>query len=187
MGKSGSGKSTLLNVMSTVDRPTEGRIFYYENMISSISEKMAASVRLNEFGFVYQKFHLIPTLNVYDNVCMPVSFSKKKPDYDYIDNILEELGIAEYKKKLPSQLSGGEQQRVAIARAMAHKPCIIFADEPTGNLDSENGNNVIRLLIENAKKYGQTLIYVTHDETLAGLAQRTIYLEDGKLKDKENV
>ena len=181
MGKSGSGKSTLLNVISTVDKPTSGSIRYKDKYIEKLDERDAAKLRLNEFGFVYQKFNLIPTLNVYDNICMPVTFSKKKPDYEYIDSLAKELGIDSFYKKMPAQLSGGEQQRVAIARALAHKPTVVFADEPTGNLDSENGNNVITLLIDNAKKYNQTLIYVTHDEEIANKADRMFYIKDGKL------
>ena len=185
MGKSGSGKSTLLNIISTVDKPTTGSVKYKDKYIEKLDERDAAKLRLNEFGFVYQKFNLIPTLNVYDNICMPVTFSKKKPDYEYIDTLAKDLGIDNLYKKMPGQLSGGEQQRVAIARALAHKPVVVFADEPTGNLDSENGNNVINLLINNAKKYKQTVVYVTHDKELANKADRVFYIKDGKVVSNE--
>lgn len=186
MGKSGSGKSTLLNLISTVDKATSGKIIYNGNEIQSISEKKAASLRINEFGFIYQSFHLIPSLNVYDNICMPSVFSKKKTDYDYVQELSRDLGIDEYFKKKPAFLSGGEQQRVAIARALANKPKVLFADEPTGNLDSENGRKVIEILLDSTKKNNQTLIYVTHDEELAQMAERKIIISDGHLQEENN-
>lgn len=178
-GTSGSGKSTLLNVLSTIEDITSGSIIYNGNAIETLNQKQASELRLNKFGFVFQKFFLMPTLNVYDNILLPIVLANKKFDEEFFSELISTLDIKEELKKMPGQLSGGQQQRVAIARALLPKPEVVFADEPTGNLDSVNGQNVIRLLLSCAKKYNQSVIYVTHNEELAELADRTITIKDG--------
>lgn len=178
-GPSGSGKSTLLNVLSTIEDITSGSIIYNDNAIKTLNQKQTSELRLNKFGFVFQKFFLMPTLNVYDNILLPIVLANKKFDEEFFSELISTLDIKEELKKMPGQLSGGQQQRVAIARALLPKPEVVFADEPTGNLDSVNGQNVIRLLLSCAKKYNQSVIYVTHNEELAELADRTITIKDG--------
>lgn len=178
-GPSGSGKSTLLNVLSTIEDITSGSIIYNDNAIETLNQKQTSELRLNKFGFVFQKFFLMPTLNVYDNILLPIVLANKKFDEEFFSELISTLDIKEELKKMPGQLSGGQQQRVAIARALLPKPEVVFADEPTGNLDSVNGQNVIRLLLSCAKKYNQSVIYVTHNEELAELADRTITIKDG--------
>ncbi len=181
VGPSGSGKSTLLNVMSTISDISDGAIIYDEVRLDDLSSDEAAAFRLNKFGFVFQKYYLMPTLNVYDNIVLPVILAGRKIDKMYMETLVEMLGISDQVDKMPDQLSGGQQQRVAIARALILKPEVVFADEPTGNLDSKNSENVIHLILDCAKKYKQTVIYVTHDEKMAALAERTIEIKDGKV------
>lgn len=179
VGPSGSGKTTLLNVMSTVDRVSAGSIEYNGIKLETLSQKEASSFRLNKFGFIFQKYHLMPTLNIYDNIVLPIILANLKIEQKYMKELVEILDISSQLYKMPNQLSGGQQQRVAIARALIMKPEVVFADEPTGNLDSVNSDKVIQLFLDCAEKYEQTLIYVTHDEKLASLANRNIRIKDG--------
>lgn len=182
-GASGSGKTTLLNIMSTIDKATVGEVYFAGNRIDNLNQKEASNLRLHEFGFVFQKYYLMPTLNVYDNICMPSSVGKMSIDIDYSKELIELLGITDKLTEMPGHLSGGQQQRVAIARALLHKPKVLFADEPTGNLDSANSLSVINLLLSSAKRFNQTLIYVTHNTELAKLADRVITIKDGSIDE----
>lgn len=181
VGPSGSGKSTLLNVLSTVDKITSGSIVYNGVHLEDLIQSKAAKLRLHKFGFVFQKYHLMPTLNIYDNIVLPVVLAEEKVDKEYMQELVEILDISSQLYKMPNQLSGGQQQRVAIARALIMKPEVVFADEPTGNLDSVNSKNVIQLLLDCAEKYKQIVIYVTHDEQLASMADRKIQIKDGAI------
>lgn len=184
IGPSGSGKTTLLNLLSTVDSVSAGTIYYNKVELSKLSEKKKAEFRLNNFGFVFQKFELIPSLNIYDNIVLPAIFAKKTIDQVFLKEVLKILDLESQLKKMPSELSGGQQQRVSIARALVGKPEVIFADEPTGSLDKENGMNVIHLLIQCVHKFSNTLIYVTHNEELAKMAERIIRIEDGMITNE---
>lgn len=184
IGESGSGKSTLLNLLSTIDRPTAGTVEYNGRRIDNLNQKQASRLRLEEFGFVFQKYNLMPSLNIYDNIILPVALMNQKPDKEYLTEICKRLGIEEQLRKMPGQLSGGEQQRVAIARALVNRPKVVFADEPTGNLDSKNGNEVFRILLDCARTEGNTVIFVTHNMELAGMADRQYTLQDGEIIDK---
>ena len=181
IGPSGSGKTTLLNLLSTIDTVSEGKIFYEETDLASLNEKRRADFRLNNFGFVFQKFELIPSLNIHDNIVLPAVFAKKKIDKEFMEKVLAILDLKSQLKKMPHELSGGQQQRVAIARALIGKPEVIFADEPTGSLDKKNGIHVIQLLVECVREFSNTLIYVTHNEELAKMADRIIKIEDGRI------
>lgn len=180
-GSSGAGKTTLLNLMSTLDGVTSGEIYLGEDRIDNISQNEASKLRLERFGFVFQKYYLLSTLNVYDNIVLPLAMNKNKVDKAYFESLVKWLGIEEFLTKMPCELSGGEQQRVAIARALIHKPTVIFADEPTGNLDSVNGKRVFELLMRCVKEYGQTVVFVTHNEQFAKMAGRQIVLKDGEI------
>ncbi|MCM1146102.1 MAG: ABC transporter ATP-binding protein [Clostridium sp.] len=181
IGKSGSGKSTLLHLLGGLDNPTSGEVWLDGKNIAGYSEEQLAVIRRREIGFVFQAFNLVPSLNVWENVVLPLGLDNRKVDEAYINDILQTLDMEEKIKNLPNTLSGGQQQRTAIARAIASKPSIILADEPTGNLDSKTGDEVISLLKHSAKKYGQTLIVITHNEEIAQMADRTIVIEDGKV------
>ena len=184
IGESGSGKSTLLNLLSTIDKPTAGTVEYNGRRIDNLNQKQASRLRLEEFGFVFQKYNLMPSLNIYDNIILPVAVMNQKWDKEYLAEICKRLGIEEQLRKMPGQLSGGEQQRVAIARALVNQPKVVFADEPTGNLDSRNGNEVFRILLDCARTEGKTVIFVTHKMELAGMADRKYTLQDGEIIDK---
>lgn len=179
-GSSGSGKSTLLNIMSTIDTCDNGDIMYGDINIAKCTKKTASDLRLNNFGFIFQSYHLIKTLNVYDNILLPIIASGKKIDNKYIDELIGKLGITERLNHFPYQLSGGEQQRVAIARAMVNKPDIIFADEPTGNLDYKNSKYVMEVLIDLCENQGTTLIMVTHDLSLSKYFDKVISIDKEK-------
>lgn len=179
VGPSGSGKSTLLNLIGALDNPTSGRVFLENRDIFSMKEEELAVFRRRSIGFVFQAYNLIPELNVEENMVLPLLLDYKKPDRDYIDELLNVLGLAERRYHLPSQLSGGQQQRAAIGRALASKPAIILADEPTGNLDSRNSREVIDLMKLSVEKYRQTLIMITHNENYASHADRIFGVEDG--------
>ena len=181
VGASGSGKSTLMNLLSTLDQVTDGTISYQGRQISALSQKEASKLRLHEFGFVFQKYYLMPTLNVYDNIVLSQAISGKKIDKEFLQQLVSLLELEDKLTRMPEQLSGGQQQRVAIARALIHKPKVVFADEPTGNLDSKNGEKVIELLLMCAKQFQQTVVYVTHDQYLASKADRIIMLKDGAI------
>lgn len=183
IGPSGSGKSTLLHILSGLDNPTSGQVLLDDKDIYKHSEKELSALRRKSFGFVFQQFNLLPVLTASENISMPVLLDKKQPDKDYLNEISSLLGIADRLNHLPHELSGGQQQRVAIARALIAKPDIIFADEPTGNLDSKSGSEVMNLLIKTSKQFGKTLVVITHDARIAKLADRKISIIDGVLME----
>ncbi len=181
VGKSGSGKSTLLHLLGGLDYPTSGEVFVDGENIAAYSENSLAVIRRRKIGFVFQAFNLVPSLNVWENIVLPLGLDGRRPDTAFVKDIISTLGLNSKVKSLPNTLSGGQQQRVAIARALAAKPAIILADKPTGNLDTKTGDEVIALLKTSAKKYGQTLVVITHNEDIAQMADRTIIIEDGKV------
>lgn len=181
VGASGSGKSTLLHVIGGVDTADSGNIIVDGKDITTLNDDEMSVFRRRKIGFVFQAYHLIPVLTVEENIKMPILLDHKKPDKEYIDHIIEMLGLKDRRKHLPNQLSGGQQQRAAIARALANRPSIILADEPTGALDSANGNEVMTLLNDSVKKLKQTLVLITHNIDLAREADRIIKLADGKI------
>ena len=182
VGSSGSGKSTLLHMLGGLDYPTQGQVFVDGREIFELNETQLAVFRRRNIGFVFQNYNLIPVLNVYENIVLPVELDGETPDRDYIGEIMSTLGIEEKRHSLPNQLSGGQQQRVAIARALAAKPAILLADEPTGNLDSRTSQEVLGLLKLTGKRYSQTIVMITHSEELAQLCDRIIRIEDGRIK-----
>lgn len=181
VGKSGSGKSTLLHMLGGLDIPTSGKVFIGNKDIFELKEEELAVFRRRKIGFIFQAFNLVSSLNVWENIVLPIGLDGKEVDDAFVKDILNTLQLENKIENLPNTLSGGQQQRVAIARAIASKPDIILADEPTGNLDSKTGNEVISLLKMSAKKYGQTLVVITHDEEIAQMADRIIVIEDGKV------
>lgn len=181
VGESGSGKSTLMHLLGGVDEPTGGTVELDGIDIFNLTDEQRSILRRRKIGYIFQDFNLIPVLTAQENIEMPVLLDKKKPDKEYIEELLDLLGLKERKDHLPNQLSGGQQQRVAIGRALANKPKIIFADEPTGNLDKKNSMEIIALLQKSIERYQQTLILITHDQTIAAMADRIIELEDGKI------
>ena len=183
VGESGSGKSTLLNVVGTLDNPTSGKVLIDGKDIFSMPEKKLTVFRRQNIGFIFQSFNLIPELNVEQNITFPLLLDYQKPDQKYVEELLGILGLKERRKHLPSQLSGGQQQRVAIGRALAAHPAIIMADEPTGNLDSKNSQEVITLLKSMSAKYRQTILMITHNENHADATDRVLRMTDGRLRD----
>ncbi len=183
VGESGSGKSTLLNVVGALDNPTSGKVMIDGKDIFSMPEKKLTVFRRQNIGFIFQSFNLIPELNVEQNITFPLLLDYRKPDQKYVEELLEILGLKERRKHLPSELSGGQQQRVAIGRALAARPAIIMADEPTGNLDSRNSQEVITLLKSMSAKYRQTILMITHNENHADATDRVLRMTDGRLKD----
>ncbi len=183
VGESGSGKSTLLNVVGALDNPTSGKVLIDGKDIFSMPEKKLTVFRRQNIGFIFQSFNLIPELNVEQNITFPLLLDYQKPDQKYVEELLEILGLKERRKHLPSQLSGGQQQRVAIGRALAARPAIIMADEPTGNLDSRNSQEVITLLKSMSAKYRQTILMITHNENHADATDRVLRMTDGRLRD----
>ena len=181
MGSSGSGKSTLLHILGGVDRPTSGTVYIDEEDISALKEKDLALFRRRKIGLVYQFFNLIPNLSVKKNILLPILLDKKNPDQNYFDEIVSVLGLKEKLNSFPSELSGGQQQRVAIARSLIYRPSILLADEPTGNLDRKNSDEIIGLLKLSNKNYKQTIIMITHDERIALETDRIIKIEDGEI------
>ncbi len=181
VGTSGSGKSTLLHMLGGLDNPTSGQIIIDGKDISELSKEELCIFRRRKIGFVFQSYNLVPVLNVYENIVLPVELDGNKVDEKYVEQIIELLGLREKKKSLPSQLSGGQQQRVAIARALASKPAILLADEPTGNLDSKTSQDVLSLLKVTGEKFSQTIMMITHNEEIAQMADRVLRIEDGKL------
>ncbi len=181
VGKSGSGKSTLLHIMGGLDNPTEGKVYINDKDIFSLKEEKLAIFRRRNIGFIFQNFNLIPSLNVWENITLPVGLDGKEINKPFVTDIINSLGLESKVDALPNTLSGGQQQRVAIARALVARPAIILADEPTGNLDSKTSDEVMSLLKTMIKKYNQTLVMITHDETIAQMADRVIYIEDGKV------
>ena len=183
VGESGSGKSTLLNMIGALDTPTEGKVYIDGKDILSMNDDDMTVFRRRNIGFIFQAFNLIPELTVEQNIIFPVLLDYKKPDMEYLEELLTILNLQERRKHLPSQLSGGQQQRVAIGRALFTKPSLILADEPTGNLDSQNTNDVIALLKETSKKYEQTIVMITHSSSVAQMADRILKVSDGMLTD----
>lgn len=181
IGTSGSGKSTLLHLMGGLDRPTQGKVFIEGEDIYTMKDENLAVFRRRKIGFIFQSYNLIPVLNAWENVTLPIELDDKTVDEEFILDLLRTLHIEDKKKAPPNQLSGGQQQRVAIARALATRPSLLLADEPTGNLDSKTSLEVINLLHYSVKKYHQTLVMITHDEKLAQMADRILRLEDGKI------
>lgn len=187
VGPSGSGKSTLLHLLGGVDNPTSGKVIIDDTDIYSLKEKELSIFRRRKVGFVFQFYNLIPVLTAEENLLMPLLLDNKRPDMNYIEELLTILNIKERRHHLPSQLSGGQQQRVSIGRALAYKPSIILADEPTGNLDSKNSKEIIELLRYSVKKFNQTLIVITHDLNIAKQADRVLSIEDGIIVKDEVV
>lgn len=183
VGESGSGKSTLLNLVGGLDVPTSGRVYIDGNDIFNISEKKLTVFRRRNIGFIFQAFNLVPELTVEQNIVFPVLLDHRKPDSRYLNELLDILGLSERRNHLPGELSGGQQQRVAIGRALFSRPSLILADEPTGNLDSANSRDVIKLMKETSRKYEQTVLMITHNRSIAGSAQRVIKVSDGVLTD----
>lgn len=184
VGTSGSGKSTLLHMLGGLDRPTSGIVTVDGKNIFSLKDEELTIFRRRKIGFVFQNYNLVPVLNVYENIVLPIKLDGNKPDTAYIDNIIDTLGLSGKLKNLPNNLSGGQQQRVAIARAIASKPAIILADEPTGNLDSKTGMEVISLLKVTSREFNQTIVMITHNEEIALMADRMIRIEDGKIEQE---
>ena len=185
MGPSGSGKSTLLHLLSGLDFPTEGNLFYEGQDIYRLSDKKLSAFRRRRIGFIFQQFNLLPVLTARENVLMPLLLDKKQEDEAYFNELTGLLGISDRLTHLPHELSGGQQQRVAIARALIAKPDIIFADEPTGNLDSRSGEEVMKMLVNIRQKFGKTLVVITHDRRIAQMAQRRFVIVDGILQEEE--
>ena len=181
VGTSGSGKSTLLHMLGGLDRPTSGTVTVDGKDIFSLKDEALTIFRRRKIGFVFQNYNLVPVLNVYENIVLPIQLDGGKPDPAYVDSIVETLGLQSKLQNLPNNLSGGQQQRVAIARALAAKPAIILADEPTGNLDSRTSQDVMSLLKVTIEKFSQTIVMITHNEEIAQMADRIIRIEDGRI------
>lgn len=181
VGKSGSGKSTLLNLVGGLDRPDSGHVKIEGRNLFEMKEEQLAVFRRQKIGFIFQNYNLIPSLNVWENVVLPIGLDNRKVNVAFVEELLQTIGLSSRKKALPSMLSGGQQQRVAIARAIAAEPAIILADEPTGNLDSKTELEVMSLLKHSVDKFGQTLIMITHDEGIAQMADRIVHIEDGRV------
>jgi len=182
VGASGSGKSTLLHLIGGLDKPTSGHVIIEGENISKLDQNKAAIFRRRKVGVIFQSYNLLPILNVQENIELPALLDNEKVDKNYYRELVQLLGLEDRKNHLPSELSGGQQQRVSIARALINKPAVILADEPTGNLDSQNSKEVIDLLKLSAKRYNQTLLVITHDEKIAEQADRVITLQDGMIK-----
>lgn len=183
IGPSGSGKSTLLNLLSALDYPTAGKVFVDGRDIYSMKEDELSVFRRRNIGFVFQAYNLVPELNVEENITLPILLDYKKPDQTYIDELMRILGLSDRRNHLPAQLSGGQQQRVAIGRALATRPAIVFADEPTGNLDSKNSRDVMNLLKLSVEQYSQTLVMITHNQDYASYADRIFHVQDGVVSE----
>ncbi|MDU4935913.1 MAG: ABC transporter ATP-binding protein [Peptostreptococcaceae bacterium] len=181
VGTSGSGKSTLLNMLGGLDNPTSGETIISNKRISKLNDEELTIFRRRNIGFIFQNYNLVPILNVYENIVLPIELDGGRIDVDYVNSIINTLGLNEKLSNMPNNLSGGQQQRVAIARALATKPAIILADEPTGNLDSKTSMDVIGLLKVTSRQFNQTMVMITHNEEIAQLADRIIRIEDGKV------
>ena len=184
VGTSGSGKSTLLHMLGGLDRPTEGTVYVDGKDIFALKDEELTIFRRRKIGFIFQSFNLVPVLNVYENIVLPIELDGNQVDKAFVKEVIRTLGLNEKCYSLPSQLSGGQQQRVAIARALASKPAIILADEPTGNLDSATSQDVLSLMKITSQRYGQTMVMITHNEGIAQLPDRIIRIEDGKVRGK---
>ncbi len=181
IGSSGSGKSTLLNMLGGLDRPTSGSVTISGKKLFQMNDEQLTIFRRRNIGFVFQNYNLVPVLNVYENIVLPIELDGSTVDHGYVDSIIQTLGLGKKLKAMPNQLSGGQQQRVAIARALCAKPAIILADEPTGNLDSKTGMDVISLLKVTSREFNQTIAMITHNEEIALMADRMIRIEDGRV------
>ncbi len=181
VGTSGSGKSTLLHMLGGLDRPTSGSVIVDGRELSTLKDDELTIFRRRKIGFVFQNYNLVPVLNVYENIVLPIQLDGGQPDKGYTDQIIETLGLDSKLQNLPGNLSGGQQQRVAIARALAAKPAIILADEPTGNLDSRTSQDVMSLLKITSQRFAQTIVMITHNEEIAQMADRIIRIEDGRI------
>jgi putative ABC transport system ATP-binding protein len=184
MGPSGSGKSTLMHVCAGLDEATSGRVFIGDTDLTTLKDKDLTRLRRDHIGFIFQAFNLVPTLTAAENVTLPLDIAGRKPEQDWLDRIIDMVGLRDRLRNRPSQLSGGQQQRVAAARALVSRPEIVFADEPTGNLDSRAGDEVLSFLRDSADSHGQTVVMVTHDPTAASYAHRVIFLADGQIVDE---
>ena len=182
MGPSGSGKSTLMHCMAALDNLTEGHAFIGDTDLSTLSDKELTLLRRDRVGFIFQAFNLVPTLNAIENITLPMDLARREPDKAWVDSVIATVGLGDRLTHRPNELSGGQQQRVAVSRALASQPEIIFADEPTGNLDSRSGNDVLKFMREAVDDLGQTIVMVTHDAKAASFADRTVFLADGKLQ-----
>jgi putative ABC transport system ATP-binding protein len=181
MGPSGSGKSTLMHILAALDRPTSGYVAIARTRLGNLSDTDITKLRRQHIGFVFQFFNLLPMLTAEENILLPLSIGGRKPDQAEFEELLKKVGLADRRKHRPSELSGGQQQRVAIARALVTKPTVVFADEPTGNLDSRTGGEILELLHDAVDSYGQTLVMVTHETRAAAIADRVLFLADGRI------
>jgi len=179
MGPSGSGKSTLMHILAGLDRPTSGTVAIEDRDITTLGDRELTLLRRRHVGFVFQFFNLLPVLSAEENITLPLSLAGKKPDPEWLETLLEKVGLADRRKHRPAELSGGQQQRVAIGRALVTRPSVVFADEPTGNLDSHTGEEILELLRESVDEYGQTSVMVTHDSRAATAADRVLFIADG--------
>ena len=183
MGPSGSGKSTLMHCSAGLDDVTSGQVFIGDVELSSLKEKDLTLLRRDRVGFVFQAYNLVPTLNAIENITLPMTLAGRSPDHEWLNQVVEKVGLAKRLKHRPSELSGGQQQRVAVARALASRPDIIFADEPTGNLDSRTGAEILAFMRQAVRDYDQSIVMVTHDPTAASYSDRVVFLADGKIVD----
>ncbi|HEU5370969.1 MAG TPA: ABC transporter ATP-binding protein [Gaiellaceae bacterium] len=184
MGPSGSGKSTLMHLLAALDKPTSGTVAIAGQEVGSLSDKQVTLLRRDHIGFVFQFFNLLPMLSAEENVKLPLSIAGEKPDREFFEDLLKRVGLADRRTHRPAELSGGQQQRVAIARALVSQPSVIFADEPTGNLDSTTGHEILQLLRASTKDLGQTMVMVTHDANAAEIADRVLFLADGLIVEQ---
>jgi putative ABC transport system ATP-binding protein len=184
MGPSGSGKSTLLHCLAGLDRVTSGQVYLGDVEISAASEKQLTLVRRDNVGFVFQSYNLIPTLNALENITLPMALAGRKPDKGWLDQVVDTVGLRDRLSHRPNELSGGQQQRVAVARALLNRPDVIFADEPTGNLDSKASEEILAFMRQAVNDLGQTIVMVTHDPTAAAYADRVVFLADGRIVDE---
>ena len=184
MGPSGSGKSTLMHCVAGLDRLTGGDAYIGQSWLSTLNDKALTQLRRDKVGFIFQSFNLVPTLSAEENIVLPISLAGRKPDQKWFDLVVDTVGLRNRLKHRPSELSGGQQQRVAVARALASRPEIIFADEPTGNLDSKTGTEILSFMRQAVREFGQTIVMVTHDPSAAAYADRVIFLADGKVVDE---
>ncbi len=182
MGPSGSGKSTLMHCMAALDNLSEGQAFIGDTDLSTLTDKELTMLRRDRLGFIFQAFNLVPTLNAIENITLPMDLARREPDQEWVDSVVATVGLGDRLTHRPNELSGGQQQRVAVSRALASQPEIIFADEPTGNLDSRSGNDVLKFMREAVDDLGQTIVMVTHDAKAASYADRTVFLADGLLQ-----
>ncbi|MDT5325074.1 MAG: putative transport system ATP-binding protein [Mycobacterium sp.] len=184
MGPSGSGKSTLMHCLAGLDSVTSGHVFLGDTEITGLDDKRLTTLRRDRIGFVFQSFNLVPTLTAIENITLPMDLAGRKPDREWVDHVIATVGLTHRLKHRPSELSGGQQQRVAVARALAGRPELIFADEPTGNLDSSSGAQILAFMRHAVRELGQTIVMVTHDAVAAGYSDRVVFLADGRITDQ---